>query len=265
MTTRLLVSNPATGDVERDLRDYVSQVQVLSGVAGSPALTGGPYQLPGRAGATFAPYQVGQRRFPVAVMFQGRASDGVTAGQQQLADQRSLGRLLHCPGEPLTLTLETDLVVGGQVLAARWVAEATMPGYGPDLSAELVSRAVLEFFLLPGYWRDENASSTPLTSGTPVTIDVDSDARTDWVQVTLTGGADPTIANSATGKTLSYSGSPASASLDVRAFTATDGGADVRSHVSSDDVVWLELAPGQNTLTLSGGGTATVAWRGVHL
>lgn len=257
-TAQILVTNPTSGQTGVAISTYATIEEVWDGVIGGAGLEGGPAHMPSRTGAEFFAYDVGPRRFSIGVTTQSADAD------TGLANLRDLGKLLWSPRQPLTL--ERVTTPGG--VTTNHIAEAVLTdgGWSPEASDLINVRHVIGFLLLPGYWRDKNATSNGITTGTNVSVGgVD---YTQWLTVTLTNGTSPTLTNNTTGAVLTYTGNPGASGvvIDARAFTAVQGGStDVRANVSSNGAWWMELAPGTNNLTLTGGGTCSISWRGVWL
>lgn len=119
------------------------------------------------------------------------------------------------------------------------------------------SQAVIEFMLLEGVWYGD-----PITIGTGA-VTVEGTTRTHRMTITLAGGTNQVLTNTTNGWSLSYSGaSGAGVVIDVKEMTVTGD--------SAENLQWtrrlpFRLDPGANTLSLTGGGTASITYHPAYL
>lgn len=147
------------------------------------------------------------------------------------------------PSDPPVDQDVTSLARYSSMVVARPVVEA--------------SQAVLEFLLLEGVWYGD-----PLVVGTGA-VTVEGTTRTHRMAITLAGGTDQVLTDVTNGWSLSYSGaSGAGVVIDVQNMTVTGG--------SAENLQWtrrlpFRLDPGANTLSLTGGGTASITYYPAYL
>ena len=263
MLTELFITNPTTGQVEVPLSERAEWIEEIwtGGVAGTPALTGGPLHLPYRPGAIWTPQDVGAREISIGMAI--ASPDHATLVEAV----RDLSRLVWSPRQPLTLTRQLPD-------GARQVAQAVLlpDGIQPAMQGP-ITRVVLGFSLVDGWWIDAEETVIPWPASGTTRIVVDSDDATQRVRVTYDGGSYPGISATSLASNAwpvfwtSYDGTPTPpVTVDVWNRTATQDGADVRQNVHGlGPRFWFELPPGPVQIDVSGGGTGTLAWKGVHL
>lgn len=116
---------------------------------------------------------------------------------------------------------------------------------------------------------DEDNITTQVGVGT---FDIDNDGGdviTRLLMVIKGSSTNPSITNTTTGESISYSGTVASGSslvIDCGALAAWLDGGDVYSGISIGDMQtqFFSLAVGSNSITFSGGGTLEIHWVRVY-
>ena len=157
---------------------------------------------------------------------------GIVAGSTRVAYQsnlKNLAKLVHNGGATYTITRTLD--VTGTPSTVTHSATARYAG-GLETAEQLsnrVGRVAFDVLLMDGYWYD-TASSTLSVSGTQ-TVNVDGDAPTQNL-------------------TISYSIGAGSQRVTNAAFPGLGR---------------LTLVPGNNTLTLTGGGSVSISYRAAWL
>lgn len=163
--------------------------------------------------------------------------------------------------------------VDGQVLLKkRWwengvlrsaVATAEFAGGLEPESTGLRQEFTMDFLLADPYFYESHSAVA-----VPSTIAVDGDSTTEHVIVTLSGGTNPTV-GFPDGNYLQFVGAlSGTVTINCLAGTAIRGsGAYVNGLIRRNPALdgWPVLRPGNNAITYSGGGSATVsydaAWR----
>lgn len=186
----------------------------------------------------------------------------LTTGSRTLFNDtfRTLRRLAKVDGT-VTLTRRLSYTAGNEehTCTARYLS-----GLDPALSSAMADgRLALVMKNLDGLWY-----GTPVTIGTGTSV-VLGDVRTRKITVTFTGGTNPTLTNSTTGDTLTWTGAVGGTPVivDVANMIATRGGTDVSSGLSwaVGKVFPMTLKAGSNSLSLSGGGSVSVAYSPAYL
>lgn len=103
------------------------------------------------------------------------------------------------------------------------------------------------------------ANDTTVTSGTLVT----NDGNASYPPLfTLSAPSNPVITNNTTGQSFSMTISGGGTlTIDFANHTATQGGVSRYSSINFATSKWWELVSGQNSITVTGGGTVHMFWR----
>jgi hypothetical protein len=107
------------------------------------------------------------------------------------------------------------------------------------------------------FWR----STTHRTGLTPATgVTVGGNAPIDDAVFHLAGGTDAKIVHVASGDFIQFEGATPGGGIDINlaAGTVLSGSTDYRSKLAVNQPWWMELDPGANTFTITGGGTWTI-------
>ena len=157
---------------------------------------------------------------------------GVIAGSSRIDYQdklRNLAKLVHNAGRTVTMSRTLDLTA-----TTTQTTEATARYLGGldtvDTLSNRVARVAFDMRLMDGYWYDTTSTTLGTVTGTS-TFTVAGDAPTQYV-------------------TLTYSAGAATQRITNAAFPGLGR---------------LTLAPGSNTLTLTGGGNVIVSYRAAWL
>lgn len=237
-------------------------VETLDGLVGGPPLQGGDLVVPGRAGAVSVGELLAGPR-PIQVGAAVVADDSPTL----LADVQAFCQAVYGQGLPYTLTRQLDTSPMQTTAGlARYVS-----GLSPDRLGAVGARCAFTVLLLDGYFYDTAASTTTTTVTTAGgTVMVGGQARTRRMTLTFTGVSGAwtmVLTNTTTGVSVTLTGSGTTpVVVDVEAFTATQGGANVIGNVAhSGDNYFMVLAPGNNVFTLTGGASVAVAAKAAWL
>ena len=156
---------------------------------------------------------------------------GVVAGSTRVAYQsnlKSLAKLVHNGGQTFKIERTLDLTSGTQT------TEATARyGGGLEVAEQLsnrVGRVAFDVLLMDGYWYDATATTHGTITGSG-TVTVDGDAPTQNVTLTYSIGA----------------------------------GSQRVSNAAFPGLGRLTLVPGQNVLTLTGGGNVVLSYKAAWL
>lgn len=145
---------------------------------------------------------------------------------------------------------------GDQVKAATAQAEFA-DGLEPSVNGGYLAQFGIDFLLADPYFY------SPVAAQPVGTITVAGDVETDHVILSLTNGTNPRV-TFPDGNWIQYNGSPGGSPVSINLLTgmATRAGLYVNGLVqrSSNFGEWPTLKPGSNALTLTGGGTGTVAY-----
>lgn len=110
-----------------------------------------------------------------------------------------------------------------------------------------------------GFWSGELVQNQ---SGTFV---VGGDAPTDDIVMDITGGTDVVVTHTNSGRTVSLVGATPSGGvrIDVKAGTVTriSDGTNYDEFFRYSDPRWIEMLPGSNTFSVTGGGTISIDYR----
>jgi len=102
----------------------------------------------------------------------------------------------------------------------------------------------------------------PTTTVADGSVTILGDVRTRRMTITFTGGTNPTLANSTTGDSVTWTGTVGGTPvvLDNETITATQGASNVSGALSHARTYPLTLKAGANTLVLTGGGSVSIAY-----
>ncbi|MGZ6838564.1 MAG: phage distal tail protein [Blastococcus sp.] len=228
----------------------VRQVVDLSGAYSTAPLRAGQVVFPGRDGEAFLSrsFDAGSLTLGLVLLASGFAGFNDT--------YRTLRRLV-APGTQLTLTRRAAFATGNEDHTAK---ADYLSGLEPAVTAAgQVGRLALAFRLLEGLWYGPSAT---LGTGSVTAL---GDTRTHRMTITLSAGTNPTLTNSVTGHSLTYTGSTSTAvAIDVEAMTATQGSTDVSANLTWTKTFPFRLNPGTQTVTCSSG-SASISYQPAYL
>lgn len=137
-----------------------------------------------------------------------------------------------------------------------------LSGLKPSAMFAMVdSDLTLVFKVLDGFW------SGPTDTVTTGAVTVLGDVRTRRMTITFTGGTNPTLTNSTTGDSVTWTGTVGGTPVvvDVETMTATQGGTDVSGALTWARTFPMTLAAGTNNLSLTGGGSVSTSYTPAYL
>jgi phage-related protein len=131
------------------------------------------------------------------------------------------------------------------------------------------AKVAFSLLILDGFFYDLAATTTNITTAGG-TVTNPGDVTTRRMTLTFTGVSGAwtmVLTNTTTGVSVTLTGSGTTpVGVDVEAFTATQGGANVIGNVAhSGDNYFMVLAPGNNVFTLTGGASVAVAAKAAWL
>ena len=232
-------------------------VRLLRGWEGAlavPDLRGDDVTVPDTDGDTW----VGERPFNA---FQVNLPIGLQGGGQAGFNdaRRALIRLVK-PDGLVTATRRLPFGAGTEdhTASARYVS-----GLDPTAMFAMVDgELTLALKILTGLWYGPSVTISSTGS-----VTVLGDVRTRRMTITLTGGTNPTLTNTTTGDSLTWTGTVGGTPIVIsnETITATQGGTNVSGLLSHTRTYPMTFAAGANTLALTGGGSFSVAYYPAYL
>lgn len=237
-------------------------IQRVDATAHAPTMLQSDYLVPGRTGAVAVKPWFGPATISIG---------GIVAGTSR-GDylDRIAGLISVCVNSGLPFTMKRTLPrTSGSITT---VAEARYLG-GLDVVQQLsdrTARVMAEFSLLSTFWSDEKYTTNKAAGGS-FAITAPGDIATNDLIITLAGGTNQRLTNTTTGDWVQVNASTSAASVVVNVgnFTAVQGSSNVidklTTNADNSTLYYLTLVPGANNLTLTGGGTAEVQYKALHL
>jgi hypothetical protein len=172
--------------------------------------------------------------------------------------QRALALMCKI-GSTVTLTRRKSYAGGNEehTTLARYVS-----GLGPQqLYAMVDADLTLVMRILSGVWY---GGTVTIAAGTSTILGT---ARTRRMTITFTGGTNPSLTNSTTGDSVTWTGTVGGTPVVIsnETITALQGATNVSGGLSHSRTYPMTLQPGSNTLVLTGGGSVSIAYAPVHL
>lgn len=237
-------------------------VQRADITAHAPNMMQSDYLVPGRTGAVAVKPWFG----PVSVSL-----GGIVLGATRPVYLDRIARLISvCVNSGLPFTFKRTLPRASGTRTT--VAQARYLG-GLDYIEQLsdkAARVMADFSLLSGFWSDENYTKAQAAGGA-FAITVPGDVATNDVIITFAGGNNQRLTNTTTGDWVQVNQSTSSTPIvvNVRNFTAVQGLTNridkITTNPDNSTQYYFTLRPGANNLTLTGGGTAEVQYKALHL
>jgi hypothetical protein len=173
--------------------------------------------------------------------------------------RRALARLVK-PDGTITLTRRLPFTGGDEdhTATGRYVG-----GLQPSqMYAMIDGDFTLSLKNLSGLWY--GPSATVSATGA---VTVLGDVRTRRMVITLTGGTNPTLTNTTTGDSLTWTGTVGGTPIviDNQTITALQGATNVTGALSHSRTYPMTLKAGSNTLALTGGGSFSIAYYPAYL
>lgn len=253
-----------------DLTTYMNSIQVLRGAVGAPPVNATDYALPRRTGAIPGVSWPAPRVITIGGIVYGNNGTAMvpTDARARYLDRiRSLAALVYANGATYTVTRVIPRAAGGDLTVA-----ATGRYLGGLNDIELVAahagRVAFDVEILDSLWY-ATADTTVAVTGTS-TPTVVGDVGTKRMTLTFSGATGQRLTNSTTGEWVQIVGSAVNNTvLDVEAFTAVRSAASVAGEVTHNGAfdAWMSLGfvSATNSLTLTGGGSCSVAYREAYL
>jgi phage-related protein len=229
-------------------------------------LTEGPLALPPRRGSNPTPFgrsgevwaqkvwQARQIALTLWVTPPGNVADPNLAMYQQI------DALNACFAKEGLQTLQHNHPDGSIRTSAAEVVDVKLSRQLPETA---VFYEALVDFSLPDPW----FYTAPLTvpgSGS-FTITSPGSAPTESIVLTISGGSNPSVQNTTTGDSLTWSGSPGTLIIDCYHRLVTNSAVNAIGQLSHNGSRYLQIAPGANLMTFTGGGTLSVAYQPAYV
>lgn len=240
--------------------------RVWGNVLGAPAVVGQPFHVPLVPGMIDVRPVPSYSDFTVGLTVYGSTSSD---GPGIHSAWRDIARLVWDPSKPLRVQRDVEFLTGTESheCNARYVSGLDMQPVSENVQG--VARTTLRFRNLDAYWYsvDEQTITVSPTS----TTTVGGDTETSRMSITFGGGAPGTpqiLTNETTGVSVTFGGdtSTSEAVLNATDFTAVQDNQSVLAYVAhSGAVPWMLMAPGENVLSLTGGGQAQIRLRSAYL
>lgn len=240
--------------------------RVWGNVLGSPSFSGQPFHVPLMPGMidvrpvpTYSDFTVG------LTLYGSSSSDGPGIHSAW----RDLARLVWNPAKPLNITRDVEFLTGIEhhQCNARYVSGLDMQPVNSSIQG--MSRTTLRFRNLDAYWYDVDEQIVMVSPS--VTTTIGGDVETSRMTISVGGGAPGTpqiLTNETTGASVTFGGDTSvnEVNLNVTDFTAVQNSQNVLAYVAhSGAVPWMLMVPGENTLSLTGGGYAQIRVRNAYL
>lgn len=245
------------GTADNELRGPWIDILTTQSWETLPRVRGTDLRLPGVDGAVYRPEKprdVKDFEIPLVVFPVDRTTGLVTTTAYQHM-QENLDFLFGkaAPvGSQATVRKQVDALPVREILAEL----VDGVDVGPYRENPTTRALVLRWSAAIPYWRELPI----LASGSPPTYNPGGNAPVTDAVITFTGGTDPRLTNNTTGDWIELSGTLASpVVVDVGARTVTQGGSPVLDLFSRNLRRWMTFRPAANSLTLTGGGSVSIA------
>lgn len=261
------------------LHTFARSIESLGPGLNVPLLRGENVIIPGRPGKVWTPKDVDSRVLPLGMWVRGALDErGATATTTQLfhTNWNNLVRLLWTPDGQFSLTKR--FYDGDLTLRAATALAEFKTGLAPTMIGKNAAKTLVELELADPYFYDDSSQVFPLVNGDNV-INVRGNAPTRKITIAIQGSRRNTTIRRKLPATpdhlirvttdISFGGS---STIDIANYSATAKVSPVLpSYDSTSDIVhsgskaWLELKPGNNTITVSsdsGEGVITMTVKG---
>ena len=208
-------------------------------------------RLPGKVGAVSQFQTIGARTVQVGLENVGTGADYASKLASFNDNMRALKKLMVTGrGKPtVTLSRRQSFSTGNEQHDGT---AQYLRGLEPSLAFFNYGTVLVDFLLTSGVFY-----ATADATINPGTVTVNGETATTRMSITLPGAG--TLTNSTAGVSVTVT---AAATLNVLNFTATAG---LSTLTHSGDDYWFVLLPGSNTITWSGTGTPSIAYRAAYL
>jgi hypothetical protein len=252
-----------------DLATYLYSMQGVSGSVGAPIVRGGDYEVTRRDGAISGARWAGPRVLSIRGTLLG--NNGATlvpadARARYLDRARALGALLWNDGLDYVVERTIPRQSGGDLVTES--LGRYLGGFDPEDVAAHAGRVAFDLLLHDPFWYSTSDTTVSGITGSS-SPSVIGDVSTKRVTLTFSGvTATQRLTNNTTGEWIEVGGnSGAPTVVDCDDFTAIRSSVSVIGTVNHAPAFesWLSLRPGTNSLTLTGGGSVDIAYRGAFL
>lgn len=260
------------------LNTMAKNIETLTGRGGIPELLGDNIQVPYKVGRIWRPKEPDSRTLTLAMWVIGCDNDGGyptgDVAQHKLFNENwdGLKRLFFVRRRQLSVTKRWEMNSGMKVATALAEPAGTME---PSMFHRNGAKFVVDLLLADPFFYGPNVvTNIPLS--TPTVVNNDGHDYALKMSIRFNGPlTNPVLTNSTPDLDviLSYNGIIAGGAyvdFDTDLFTAkTNLGASVLANVTHDGALsWMELQPGNNTLTLTasaGSGNASVTFKAPYV
>lgn len=252
----------------QDLANYAYGVEVLDGTEGIPSRRGGNIAVPNRPGAIWRPKMPAERTITLAMWVRERDVDdqaGADPHARFNANMEGLKRLFGVYHRQVALTKRKTLETGLLTLTSLGECVNTLDFTEVDRD---IARFTVDLLLNDPFWYGSEVAPS-LSSGAGSITNAGSGVAYK-MKIRFNGSVtNPTVTNTSGNVSVTYTGTIPGGQwveLDTGLFTAvTNGGVNVTGSVSHGGAAsWMELYPGVNSMSLSGG-SATVTYSTPYL
>jgi hypothetical protein len=249
------------------LNTYAYNISTLSGREVLPVVRGENAQVPQRRGRIWVPKTVDQVTRTLAMWVRGSDVDGDISNDptaQFNENLRAIKRLFADTSQQLEIEKKVRYLDGLLTLTGRASHDG---GMSPEWQGHrTIATFSVDLVFADPYWYGALESDVVPSGGGPLVNP--GDVRADAMTITLTGPLTNPILKNMSHPAKPYVkytgtiGAGVTVVLDTEEFTALLGSTNVIGAISHAGTPrWMELLPGTNTMTLTGGaGSATVAY-----
>lgn len=247
---------------------YLYSQRLLSGLVGLPPMRGADYDITDRVGVLPGRWWPGAKPITIGGVLYGNNGTVMVptdARARFLDNARGLAALVYANGDVATYQRVIPSVAGDLtvVTSGRYLSGLD----SIEQAAAHAGRVTIDLLLLDPFWYPAAATTLAAIAGSSSPT-IAGDTRTRKVTLTFSGATGQRLTNNTTGDWVQIAGSATvDTVLDVAGKTATRGAVNVAGEVThgTDQAYWLPLNAGVNSLTLTGGGTVTIAYQGAYL
>lgn len=251
-----------------DLNTLAYNLETLTGRNGIPGRRGDNGKRAYRNGTKWRRKRYEEKTETWAMWVRGCDPDGTVPVTGDRAEYNKnvymLKQLFGKNWAELNLQKKVLLPSGLLTLTAKGECVSTME---PTIvgNRAVLARFTADILMADPLWY--GATTTLTVAGAGATVVNPGTALTDKMVITITGGATAVLTNTTLGISLTVAGPVSSPIvLDTDAFTAMVGATNAVSRVShTGSVPWMELAPGNNVFTLTGGGSVSISVKPAYL
>lgn len=242
------------------LQTYAYNIESWGGSRQAPPkFRGSNVVVPHRAGETYKRKTVDSRVITLAMWVVGANTDGIPGNRRLFeSNWRMLRRLLWTPNRQVTLTKVFYDDVSNSVITASADAQFS-DGLDSEMTGTSRAAFTVDLLLADPYFYSGEITQSFSGSRTFAAL---GDADTQRIRINFSGGTNPRLTNTTKGIWTQWTGS-AGGGVDLNSynFTAVQGSTNVISGITHDGAYeWMRIGPDGDSLTLSGGGSASVTY-----